>query len=131
MIQEKEIEFLFGKQRPGPVPTRSARVDQERVNAATAVFLKTLAAAAPDTPESDLLVREICVRVLAILHLIPAHDRVGIPEGQSDLGDMEGVVRLFTKFPKQFKGMETWVADIKAVALELRKTGKLTYEPKP
>lgn len=129
-IQEKDIDFLFGKQRPGPVPTKSARTDQERVNTAATTFLKTLLATLPQVPRRDAIIEEIAGRVCEGLVLIAAHDRVGIPEGQSDLGDMEGIVRLFTKFPKQFKGIESWVADIKAAALDLRKTGKSSYEPK-
>lgn len=130
MIQETDLDNLFGKRRPGPVPTKSARQDQERVSAAALIFLKTLLSCLPKIQESDDIIRSISAHTCHGLFLIPAHDRVGIPEGQSDLGDMEAIVRLFAKFPKQFDGMDGWVADIKKVALELRKTGKLNYDPK-
>lgn len=130
MIQESDIDNLFGKRRCGPVPTRSARQDQDRVHKAAEVFFKTLIAVMPKTPLSGTIIDDLTVGTLAAIALIPPHDRVGIPDGQSDLGDMEGVIRLFTKFPEQFDGMDGWIGDMKKVALDMRKTGKLNYEPK-
>jgi len=120
MIQDSDIDFLFGKRRPGPVPTKSARQDQERVNKVAEAFFKTLLAACPKEQAAPVIER-MAHDTLGLIALIPAHDRVGIPDGQSDLTDMEATIRLATKFPDQFKAFD--LAGLKAKAMTMRKAG--------
>lgn len=121
MIQESDIDFLFGKRRPGPVPTKSARQDQERVNKAADIFFKTLLGACPKEQASPVIERMVH-DTMGLVALIPAHDRVGIPEGQTDLTDMEATIRLATKFPEQFKAFD--LAGLKKEAMAKRKAGE-------
>ncbi len=121
MIQENDIEQIFGKRRCGPVPTKSAFQDEERVNAAATSFFKTLIAAVPATPDSDIIIRQLTALTLAARALIPIHDRVGIPHGQSRLSDMEATIRLATECPDQFAAFD--LAGLKKRALEARKAG--------
>lgn len=121
MIPETEIDAIFGKRRAPTIPTKSAEVDLNRLNDLSDKFLKSLRTIAADEPMSEQLVREIAVRLVAIRALIPVHDRVGLPAGQSRLADMEATIRLATEMPDQFNAFD--VPGLKKRAIEMRKGG--------
>lgn len=108
-----------GVRAPGPIPTRSAWTDIKRVRDAGVRLEKLLQTLLPDGSEKEHILTNIDSLLCHAEAVIHRNDRVGIPEDQSELRDIEATLRLATSYPEQFKAFD--VSGLRKRAELLRK----------
>jgi len=114
-------EYSRGKRAPGPVPTRDAWDDIKRLRAAASGLEDTMANVLPDADESTT-VRVAFDTIMGYAEsVIIRYSRTGPPSDQSELADMEAVLRLAARNPKQFEGFD--IKGLEKAAAALRKKG--------
>ena len=111
-------DYARGRQQPGPVAGRGAWITVQNIRRLVLSLDKFLRIAVLDSEAKTTLLGQLDMFGSYAEGLVLRQDRNGPPENQSELGDMEAVLRMAEKNPGHFKSFD--VAGLKAKVATLR-----------
>jgi hypothetical protein len=100
-------DYKRGVRGPGPVPGRGAWNSIRELRRLTLQLEKFLRITLLDIEERRSILSAIDQASCYAEAVIQRYDRNGPTETQSELQDMEAVIRMATKYPEQFKTFDT------------------------
>lgn len=109
---KSDPEYSRGVRGPGPIPGRGAWQTILAIRKDALILEKRLRLTLLDSPEKDACLLQLDQALSYAESLVTRFDRNGPPETQSDLADMEAILRFALKNPDHFAAFD--LAGLKA-----------------
>jgi hypothetical protein len=122
-LAQYDPDHARGRRGPGPVLGRGAWQNILEIRQRALALEKALRSILLDSDEKNACLLQLDAAVCYAESIVGRYDRNGPPETQSEIGDLEAVIRVAVKFPENFKSTD--IAGLKAVLAAVKKKGAI------